>query len=285
MRPGTVHFVLTVENSITDGRHGYAASTMAESAYAIIHTFVLDPFITNTTHYATQKLWRRIFKFWMISFQSEYPGIFWFLSVFLPVSLTCLLVSESCRAHVPDPGTWQGVCDILAVINIIQLSGVLDCRTYTEGLPLEERSEPYAARRVCQDFADFFSSSYGVKRDGKLLLAREDLFEVSTTQVLPLPMLRNLSTRPRLQMAVALTFYKKRAHKFVKTPCTPLALQKEIKAVLGAISPELTTQYSSMVAEGETEKAFGMVPWNDGGKYEVVKHGSMSFHHYSTSHL
>lgn len=197
MRPGTVHFVLTVENSITDGRHGYAASTMAESAYAIIHTFVLDPFITNTTHYATQKLWRRIFKFWMISFQSEYPGIFWFLSVFLPVSLTCLLVSESCRAHVPDPGTWQGVCDILAVINIIQLSGVLDCRTYTEGLPLEERSEPYAARRVCQDFADFFSSSYGVKRDGKLLLAWEDLFEVSTTQVLPLPMLRNLSTRPR----------------------------------------------------------------------------------------
>jgi len=60
MRPNTPHYVLTLEHSITLGRHFYAASTMMETCLAYIHCGILNGAITNTDHPDAQRLLNRI---------------------------------------------------------------------------------------------------------------------------------------------------------------------------------------------------------------------------------
>ena len=50
MRPSTPHYVLTVENSITFGRHFYSSASLSDSVYGVIHSFVLHLGVTNTLH-------------------------------------------------------------------------------------------------------------------------------------------------------------------------------------------------------------------------------------------
>jgi hypothetical protein len=91
MRPSTPHYVLTVEDSITYGRHFYSASTISDSVYGILHSFVLGIGVTNTLHDNTKTLMRRIMAMWYIHFVEageESPSTFhsdWLLSGLLTV--------------------------------------------------------------------------------------------------------------------------------------------------------------------------------------------------------
>lgn len=50
MRPGTRHYVLTLEPSLVFGKHFYCGTTLQRSVEALIHTILSDDAITNTCH-------------------------------------------------------------------------------------------------------------------------------------------------------------------------------------------------------------------------------------------
>lgn len=50
MKPSTPHYVLTLENSITYGRHFYSSADLEYSVYGVIHSFVAHAGVTNTLH-------------------------------------------------------------------------------------------------------------------------------------------------------------------------------------------------------------------------------------------
>jgi hypothetical protein len=64
MRPCTVHYVLTVADSITYGRHFYSAGSISDTVVGIIHCFVMNYGITNALHDTTRTLIRRIMCMW-----------------------------------------------------------------------------------------------------------------------------------------------------------------------------------------------------------------------------
>ena len=50
MRPCTHHYVVTLEDYITYGRHFYSAATLSDTVYGVIHSFVTGVGATNTLH-------------------------------------------------------------------------------------------------------------------------------------------------------------------------------------------------------------------------------------------
>jgi hypothetical protein len=64
MRPNTPHYVLGVENTITFGRHFYATSTISDTCYGILHTFMLNSVVTNQQHDQTRTFLRRLMGMW-----------------------------------------------------------------------------------------------------------------------------------------------------------------------------------------------------------------------------
>lgn len=65
MLPNTPHFVLGMENSICYGGHFYSTMTMQQTLSGVIHSFILDKFLTNTTHQTSRQLLRRILVFFL----------------------------------------------------------------------------------------------------------------------------------------------------------------------------------------------------------------------------
>jgi hypothetical protein len=68
MRPGTPHFVYGIENTIIHGGHFYCSTLMQSTLEGLVHTFVLSNFLTNTFHYPSRELLRKIVLFWAYGF-------------------------------------------------------------------------------------------------------------------------------------------------------------------------------------------------------------------------
>jgi hypothetical protein len=68
MRPGVPHFVYGLENAIIHGGHFYSSSLIQVTLQSLIHTFVLNEFISNTFHHPSRQLLRRIVTFWGLAF-------------------------------------------------------------------------------------------------------------------------------------------------------------------------------------------------------------------------
>lgn len=64
MRPGTVHSVTTLQDSIALGGHFFSAPTMRYTVYSIYHTFVGSSSVTNVTEETEQQMLLRIVLFW-----------------------------------------------------------------------------------------------------------------------------------------------------------------------------------------------------------------------------
>jgi hypothetical protein len=64
MRPGVPHFVYGLEDAITHGGHFYSTSVMQDTLQSLVHTFILNEFISNTFHHPSRQLLRRIIVFW-----------------------------------------------------------------------------------------------------------------------------------------------------------------------------------------------------------------------------
>ena len=50
MRPNTPHVVFTAEHSVCFGGHFYATSTLRDTCYGMMHTFVAGSIVTNAQH-------------------------------------------------------------------------------------------------------------------------------------------------------------------------------------------------------------------------------------------
>jgi hypothetical protein len=76
MRPGTRHYVITLQHAITWGRHFIATSTISQTVTGIVHTFALDLGITNALHDNTRTLVRRMMVMWTNAICSPFdnPG-------------------------------------------------------------------------------------------------------------------------------------------------------------------------------------------------------------------
>lgn len=74
MRPGTVHSVTTLKDSIAVGGHFFSAPTMKYSIYSIFHTFVGCNSITNVPTDTEQQMLLRILLFWHQTMCVESPG-------------------------------------------------------------------------------------------------------------------------------------------------------------------------------------------------------------------
>lgn len=64
MRPGTVHSVTTLQDSVALGGHFFSAPTIKYSIYSIFHTFVGSHTITNVPMDNEQQMLLRIVLFW-----------------------------------------------------------------------------------------------------------------------------------------------------------------------------------------------------------------------------
>jgi hypothetical protein len=71
MRPYTPHYVVTVDHSITYGRHFYASSSIINSILGIVHTFAAGYGITNTSHDYTRTLLRKLMVMWHDSYTEQ----------------------------------------------------------------------------------------------------------------------------------------------------------------------------------------------------------------------
>lgn len=64
MRANTPHAVFTPEHSICHGGHFYATSTMRDTFFGVVHTFMSPNALTNTDHPAHSLILRRIAAFY-----------------------------------------------------------------------------------------------------------------------------------------------------------------------------------------------------------------------------
>lgn len=64
MRPGTLHSVTTMTDSISVGGHFFSSPTIKYSVYSIFHTFVGASTITNVQTDSEQQMLLRIVLFW-----------------------------------------------------------------------------------------------------------------------------------------------------------------------------------------------------------------------------
>jgi hypothetical protein len=63
MKASTPHFVYGIEPCIMHGGHFYMMDLMQETVQSLLHSFVLNGFITNNTHYSSRSLLRRMLMF------------------------------------------------------------------------------------------------------------------------------------------------------------------------------------------------------------------------------
>jgi hypothetical protein len=69
MRPGTLHYGLTITPSIFASRNFDAMSTMLDSVWAHIHSSILDSPLTNTTRKDTSVFFIQIQAYWFVNFK------------------------------------------------------------------------------------------------------------------------------------------------------------------------------------------------------------------------
>ena len=65
MRPCTVHYVVSSDDTIVFGHHFYSASTITRFISEIVHTFMTGNFVTNDLLSKMHTLIRRLLYFWL----------------------------------------------------------------------------------------------------------------------------------------------------------------------------------------------------------------------------
>ncbi|KAF8972602.1 hypothetical protein BDZ97DRAFT_1612585, partial [Flammula alnicola] len=114
MRPNTPHAVFTLEHSVFEGGHFYATSTIRDTLYGLIHCFVAERYISNTSHGASRFLLRQMLAFYhtaLVKGEVERDERAW--------------------AHVPNLETMDGLKELLTICYLGILGNVLDFETYS----------------------------------------------------------------------------------------------------------------------------------------------------------
>ncbi|KJA20592.1 hypothetical protein HYPSUDRAFT_142053, partial [Hypholoma sublateritium FD-334 SS-4] len=112
MMPGQPHFVFGYAHSICLGGHYYLTSHMQKTLQALVHSFVLHRFLTNTSH-PTRVLLRRMVLFYHMGLIEDE-----------------ISESDPAASHLPKIDTIDGLMNLLSACVLVILGNVLDFRTY-----------------------------------------------------------------------------------------------------------------------------------------------------------
>ncbi|KDR83318.1 hypothetical protein GALMADRAFT_54761 [Galerina marginata CBS 339.88] len=113
MGPDCPHWVYTPFHTICTGGHYIASATIQDTMIRLIHTFMLDSYISNTNHTPT-----RILLCWLASLY--YQGLV--KKKYKRYEVT--------HAHLFDFESFASVLDLMAFCNLIIFINVLDFQTY-----------------------------------------------------------------------------------------------------------------------------------------------------------
>lgn len=129
MRPGTPHFVVTLEASICNGGHFYCSATMQDTSFALFHDLVLHNVVTNTFHPDHRLLLAHMSLYWANTIMEESDDY----------------LSSLPRPHLPDIQSYSGLVDLLSLMNIIIFGSILWQERYTDDPLSSEHEEVYKA--------------------------------------------------------------------------------------------------------------------------------------------
>ncbi|KAF8911444.1 hypothetical protein CPB84DRAFT_1812312 [Gymnopilus junonius] len=128
MKGNTLHFVYGIMEAICHGGHYYITCLMQQTLQGTVHAFVLNKFLTNTQHFATQQVMCRILLFYHLG-----------------------LVDGS----IPS----SGLLNLLSVCVLVVLGNVLDFCTYSApNQANDKRATPQ--QKLLMDDYDVNSISY-----------------------------------------------------------------------------------------------------------------------------
>ena len=181
MRPNTPHAVFSPEDVICHGGHFYATSTMQDTMFGIVHTFISPASLTNAEKSTHGVLLRRIAGFYhdvLVLKQLEEDGKSFSFSLILTlIKLTVLtfFIPEYDQGHVPKLTNFNSVINLFTFCNVMILMNVLDLRTYqrpqgdylwytydVNSIPAKERYEMSYARGRCWDILLWFFHVYQI---------------------------------------------------------------------------------------------------------------------------
>ncbi|KDR65087.1 hypothetical protein GALMADRAFT_82293, partial [Galerina marginata CBS 339.88] len=112
MGPNSAHWVYTPFHTICSGGHYISTPNMQDTLIGLIHTFMLDDFITNINHPPTRILFCRMATFYYDDLVQKKYNKF------------------AAHGHVFNIQNFSGVLDVISFCNLIILINVLDFRTY-----------------------------------------------------------------------------------------------------------------------------------------------------------
>jgi hypothetical protein len=186
MRPNTAHAVFTPDNVICHGGHFYATSTIQDTMFGLVNTFISPDRLTNAEKPTHGLVLRRIAAFYhdaLVQKRLEEGGESLSPSStptpYLTVSLF-FTIPEYEQGHLPKLEDFNSVLDLFTFCNLVVLMNVLDFRTYQtapgnssqtmalellekhdfNSIPAIERYEIAHARGRCWDIFSWFFSKY-----------------------------------------------------------------------------------------------------------------------------
>jgi hypothetical protein len=224
MRPATLHYVLTVEDSIMLGRHFYSSSTSQQSAFGMIHTFIINSVITNVRHDNVNTMIRRMMTMWHVAYDED-P-----------------FFNPSSGPHVPDMTTMAGLMDVIAIGNLLELAHVIDHRHYDGEIQWVESREMAMARWRYRKLQTHFAKWYVTIIDG--------------VSVCPISVFR----RSLVEFAAAIIIYKRKATaaSFPKAEgCSKQLFERKMYNLFQVNYPELMPRLRTLVTT-ESEHMY----WN-----------------------
>jgi hypothetical protein len=221
MRPNTPHYVVTVKDSITHGRHLYTTSCSQSTAQGIIHTFIMTYAVTNALHDDLFTMLRRMMVMWHAFFVNPSPS---------PTELGSL--------HVPDIASFAGLMDLIALGNLVELNPVLDRRAYTRhAMGWSESHEMAVARLKYRQLQVYCMKSFIMRVGGKRIS------------------LISIFRRSFVEFAAAVLVYKQnRALTGIpKVPgCSPQVFHDRLYSLFDSNYPELVPVLTQLVAKRVT---------------------------------
>ncbi|KAF8873848.1 hypothetical protein CPB84DRAFT_1690553 [Gymnopilus junonius] len=113
MKANTPHFVYGMEAAVCHGGHYYMTSLMQDTLQGVIHAFILNNFLTNTSHWPTCQIFHHILLFYHLGLMEE-----------------SIPSSDQSFVHLPDVKTIDGILNLLSVCILVILGNVLDFCTY-----------------------------------------------------------------------------------------------------------------------------------------------------------
>jgi hypothetical protein len=153
VKPGTPVYDLTAQDAIVHGRFFYSSSTSQSTAFAIVHNFILRTGVTNQLHCERFTFLRRLMAMWLNHY-SEDP-----------------MFDQTKYPHIPDVRTENGLKDVMAIGNILELGTVLDRRCYsTAGVHWRELIEMGSSRAMYRRLISIIAQNFVLMVGGKPVL-------------------------------------------------------------------------------------------------------------------